>query len=186
MKRKFFILPSALLLLSILTIPALAASEYGVIYDETDQLWSEALEQLGTEVLPALTATYDIDLHVDILTALSDDADLPSTAAQIYQSRGYGSPHGGNGVTLTLLVHADEDGIALDGWHPYAAGESWELTTFATWNICRNADTWLSAEAWDGDLAHDIEVLTGAVNDMANGLEQTYLLKSVIRLYQIV
>ena len=175
MKQRFFILPTVFLLLWILTAPSMAASEYGVLYDETDLLWSEELDRLATEVLPNLTATYDIDLHVDILTDLNADADLASTATQIYANRGYGSPNGGNGVTLTLLVHPDEDGVALDSWHPYAAGESWELTTSATWNICRNADTWLTAEAWDGDLSRDIEVLTGAVNDMANGLEQFVL-----------
>ena len=175
MKRRFFILPTVFLLLWILTAPSMAASEYGVLYDETDLLWSEELDRLATEILPNLTATYDIDLHVDILTDLNADADLASTATQIYANRGYGSPNGGNGVTLTLLVHPDEDGVALDSWHPYAAGESWELTTSATWNICRNADTWLTTEAWDGDLSRDIEVLTGAVNDMAHGLEQFVL-----------
>ena len=175
MKRRFFILPTGLLLLWLLTAPSLAASEYGVLYDETDLLWSEELEHLAVEILPKLTATYDIDLHVDILTDLDDDTDLASFAAQLYQVHGYGSPHGGNGVTLTLLVHIDEDGVTLDNWHPYAAGESWELTSSATWNICRNADTWLTAEAWDGDLSQDIEALTGAVADMAEGLEQFVL-----------
>ena len=32
-----------------------AAKEYGVIYDETEVLWSEELERLGTQVLPEIT-----------------------------------------------------------------------------------------------------------------------------------
>lgn len=176
MRRKLLALTAAFLLTLILTTPALAWSEYGVIYDETELLWSEELERLGTEVLPGITEKYDIDMRVDILTSISGySGDLPTAAAGIYEDYGYGSASGGNGVTLTLLVHEDEDGIALDGWHPYAAGESWELTTNATWNICRNSDTWLSEEAWSGDLEQDIEALTGAVTDMAEGLESFVL-----------
>lgn len=176
MRRKLFALTATFLLSLILTTPALAYSEYGVIYDETELLWSEELERLGTEVLPGITEKYDIDMRVDILTSISGySGDLPTAAAEIYEDYGYGSASGGNGVTLTLLVHEDEGGVTLDGWHPYAAGESWELTTFATWNICRNSDTWLSEEAWSGDLEQDIEALTGAVTDMAEGLESFVL-----------
>lgn len=176
MRRRFFSLTVALLLSLTLMTPALAWSEYGVIYDETELLWSEELERLGTEVLPGITEKYDIDMRVDILTSISGyDNDLTTAAAGIYEDYGYGSASGGNGVTLTLLVHEDEDGVALDGWHPYAAGESYELVERATWNICRNSDTWLSEEAWSGDLEQDIEALTGAVTDMAEGLESFVL-----------
>ncbi len=176
MRRKRFALTAALLLSLALMTPALAWSECGVIYDETELLWSEELERLGTEVLPGITEKYDIDMRVDILTSISGyDNDLPTAAEGIYEDYGYGSASGSNGVTLTLLVHEDEAGVALDGWHPYAAGESWELTTNATWNICRNSDTWLSEEAWSGNLEQDIKALTGAVTDMAEGLESFVL-----------
>ena len=118
MRRRFLSLTVAFLLSLTLMTPALAWSEYGVIYDETKLLWSEELERLGTEVLPGITEKYDIDMRVDILTSISGyDNDLPTAAAGIYEDYGYGSASGGNGVTLTLLVHEDEDGVALDGWH---------------------------------------------------------------------
>ncbi len=176
MKRNVYILTLILLFSLVLMMPGYSVSEYGVICDETDCLWSEELERLGNEVLPALTETYDIDMRVDILTDISGyNNDLSKAAADIYENQGYGGIYGSNGVTLTLLVRIDENGVSLDGWHPYAAGESDELTNHATWNICRNADTWLSEEAWAGDLAQDIEALTGAVNDMAEGLESFVL-----------
>ncbi len=176
MREKVFALIVALLLSLSLAAPAFAYSEYGVIYDETEQLYSEELERLGKEVLPALTARYGIDLRVDILTDTgSYGSDLAAVAEHLYEEYGYGSGEGRNGMTLTLLVHGDETGFALDLWHPYAGGTSWELTTNGTWNICRNADTWLSEEAWSGGLEDDIAALTGAVRDMAEGLESFVL-----------
>jgi len=180
MKRCLKMLLAVLMLSGLVVTPALAASEYGVVYDETDLLWSEELEQLGAQVMPELTGTYGIDLRVDVLTTLSQFPDLPQAAQWLYQEYDYGSEYGKNGVTLTLLVHEDETGVALDGWYPYAAGDSWELTTNATWNICRNSDTWLSEQAWSGDLEQDREMLAGAVADMANGLEQFVLAGGVV------
>lgn len=148
---------------------------YRAVYDETGLLWSEELERLSTDILPSLTEKYGIDMRVDVLTDMGDFEDLSETAAFLYQEYEYGSPYGRNGVTLTLLVHEDDTGVTLDAWHPYAAGESWELTTNGTWNICRESDIWLAQEAWEGDRGKDAKMLAGAVNDMAVGLEKFVL-----------
>jgi len=176
MKRICTMLLFSMLLLTLLPAPVHAWTEYGVIYDETESLWSEELNRLGTEILPGLTSKYNIDMRVDILCDISGyDDDLEMAAPGIYENYDYGSGEGRNGVTLTLLVHTDDTGVALDGWIPYAGGDSIELTTNGTWNICRNADQWLTEEAWSGDLDEDIRVLTGAVRDMAEGLESFVL-----------
>lgn len=148
---------------------------YHAVYDETGILWSEELELLSSEILPNLTEKYGIDMRVDVLTDLGEFKDLEEAAEHIYREYDYGSVYGKNGVTLTLLVHKDENGVALDAWYPYAAGESWELTTHGTWNICRESDTWLTSEAWEGDCENDAKMLAGAVNDMAVGLENFVL-----------
>lgn len=150
-----------------------AAKEYGVIYDETEVLWSEELERLGTQVLPEITEKYDIDMRVDVITTLGEFEDVAQAAETIYQQFEYGGVHGGNGVTLTILVHEDETGVALDSWHPYAAGESWELVDRATWNM--NVGEMLSEEAWAGDLEEDVKVFTQVVSNMAEGIEHFVL-----------
>ncbi|MBQ2697218.1 MAG: hypothetical protein IJF59_00970 [Clostridia bacterium] len=147
---------------------------FHAVTDGTGLLWSEELDRLSREVLPALTETYGIDLRVDLLTDLSGYADLASAAEGIYRERGYGSD-GGNGVTLTLLLNVEGDGVSLLESLPYAAGDSWELTTSATWNVCRNYDLWLAPELWSGNLEHDRVLLAGAVNDMATGIESFVL-----------
>ena len=67
MIRKWTIPFLGLLMSLFLVTPALAAAEYGVIYDETEQLRSEPLVYAGETTLPALTQQYGIDLRVDVL-----------------------------------------------------------------------------------------------------------------------
>ena len=74
MKKKISIFALILLLALSLCTPALAATEYGVIYDETDELGSAVLTMQGEETLPELSKKLGIDLRVDVLTQISDDS----------------------------------------------------------------------------------------------------------------
>lgn len=65
MKRKVTALLTALLLTLTLCVPALAWTEYGAIYDETDALGSDELSDLGQYTLPQLTEALHLDLRVD-------------------------------------------------------------------------------------------------------------------------
>ena len=55
MKRKSTALLLSLLLLLALCVPALAAIEYGVFYDETEQLGSVELSYAAEQTLPVLS-----------------------------------------------------------------------------------------------------------------------------------
>ena len=74
MKKRLFCLLMALLVAAAFAAPAVAFVEYGVVYDETEALGSDALTVLGTETLPQATTTYGVDLRVDIFDSL-DNAD---------------------------------------------------------------------------------------------------------------
>ena len=76
MTRKWTIPLLGLLMALLWTTPALAAVEYGVIYDETDQLRSEPLVYAGETTFPALTEQYGIDLRVDVLVQSDYDTVL--------------------------------------------------------------------------------------------------------------
>ena len=65
MKRKSTALLLSLLLLLALCVPALAAIEYGVFYDETEQLGSVELSYAAEQTLPRLTQELGVDLRVD-------------------------------------------------------------------------------------------------------------------------
>lgn len=53
--KKFTCFALSVLLSLSFCIPAAAAEDYGVIYDETEQLGSESLRHAGEVTLPALT-----------------------------------------------------------------------------------------------------------------------------------
>jgi len=75
MKRKSIALLLSLLLLLALCVPALAAIEYGVFYDETEQLGSVELSYAAEQTLPRLTQELGVDLRVDAFTDEDVDAD---------------------------------------------------------------------------------------------------------------
>ena len=176
MKRKAWSFFLALLVaLTLLVTPALAA-EYGVIYDESDRLWSEELEALATETLPAFTETYDIDLRVDVLTTIGSFSTLDEAAEYIYDEYGYGGEYGRNGASLSLLVHEDETGVALDAWTLYFGGESEELRLHGPWNIpFEVSEEYLTADAWSGDEVQDAQALALALAGIVDGLEHFVL-----------
>ena len=109
MKKKISIFALILLLALSLCTPALAATEYGVIYDETDELGSAVLTMQGEETLPELSEKLGIDLRVDVLTQISYDS-ITETAAGIYARYNYGYGEEKDGVSLTIFMEPQDDG----------------------------------------------------------------------------
>ena len=104
MKKKLFRLAAALLLsLSLLCVTAFAASEYGVIYDETSSLGSDTLTLLGENTLPMFSEQLGVELRVDVLTLMSADT-IEDAAHSIYRTYDYGFGDDKRGVTLTIYM----------------------------------------------------------------------------------
>ena len=103
-----------LLAMSLCT-PALAASEYGVIYDETDELGSATLTMQGEQTLPELSETLGIDLRVDVLTQISYDS-IADAAAGIYARYGYGYGEEREGATRSGALYGSA-GVERRGHH---------------------------------------------------------------------
>ena len=177
MKRAVCVL-SMLVLLLALAIPA-AAAEYGVYYDQTERLYTEELERLGTQVLPEFTAKYGIDLRVDVVTGLGSFSSVEEAAAYLYEEYQYGAKTDGHCVSLLVIVREDDTGYALDTWHAYFGGDSEELTTNGPWNISKVYDL-MTEEAWSGDITQDALVLEGAVGYFVEGLENFVLAGGVV------
>lgn len=173
MKRTFLTLTLALLI-SLMVISA-SAAEYGVIYTESEYLQSDELFALGEQELPVFTETYGIDLRVDVLNTLGNFASVEEVAAVIYDSYEYGYGEGRNGVTLTLLVHEDEDGVVMDEWYVYAAGDNDALTTDGIQLAVEALRESMDAEDWAGDAQQDTQVLVNAINTTVDTLTEFFL-----------
>lgn len=66
MKKRMTALLTTLLLALALCVPAMAAVEYGAIYDETEELGSVELTYQGEQTLPQLTEALGIDLRTAV------------------------------------------------------------------------------------------------------------------------
>ncbi len=169
MKRKFLTFALTLLTCVLFAVPAFAA-EYGVIYTEAQCLQSDELTEIGKRYLPRYAAFYETDLRVDVLTGIGDFSSWEEAAAAIYDEYDYGYGKGRNGVTLTMLVHEDEDGVALDEWYLYAAGDNNALTTVGIQMAVDALQESMDADDWAGDAQQDTQALVDAINTTTDSL----------------
>ena len=174
MKRKLLTLTLALLASLMLVLPA-SAAEYGVIYTETEVLQSEELSDLGTLYLPRFTAFYDTDFRVDVLTGIGNFSSLADAAAAIYDEYDYGYGEGRNGVSLTMLVHEDEDGVMLDEWYLYAEGDNDELIDTGIQLAVDALRESMAADDWAGDAEQDTQALVDAINTASDTLTTFFI-----------
>ena len=174
MKRRILSLTLSLLAAMLLTCTA-SAAEYGVIYTEADALCSDELTELGEHRLPLFTSLYETDLRVDVLTSLGNHQSLEQAAPAIYDSYDYGYGAGANGVSLSVLVHEDEDGVVLDEWYLYAEGDNDALTADGIQLAVEALRESMNAEDWAGDAQQDTQALVKAINTTADTLTEFFL-----------
>lgn len=179
MKKTCSIFALILLLAISLCTPALAATEYGVIYDETDELGSATLTMQGEQTLPELSETLGIDLRVDVLTQISYDS-IADAAAGIYARYGYGYGEEREGATLTILMDPQDTGtyaMPADGWCVYANLSEERGSSQALADVIRTAvEPSMAQQAWNGeDITMSAVALTQAVYDMAQAAEDYIL-----------
>lgn len=180
MKKTCSIFALILLLAMSLCTPALAASEYGVIYDETDELGSDTLTMQGEQVLPELSEKLGIDLRVDVLTQISYDS-IADAAAGIYARYGYGYGEEQEGATLTILMEPQDTGtyaMPADGWCIYANLSEDRGSSQALAEAIRTAvEPSMAQRAWNGeDITMSAVALTQAVESMAQAAEDYILI----------
>lgn len=178
MNKKFTALLMALLLALTLCVPAMAVSEYGVIYDETDSLGSVELDYMGEHALPELSEKLQMDLRIDVFTDedVSADTDVMDIAEYVYENSGYGWGENRDGVSLTLLMRAQPDGtyaLAEDDWSIYTflsqtRGSAQDLAD----TVYDAVAPYMAERAWNGeDVTMSATALSQAVNAMAESVE---------------
>lgn len=170
MKKRLFSMLLCLLIAVSVATPALAVSEYGNYYDETGALWTQELQTMAEETLPAVIDAYGLDMRIDVLTKISDSG-IAATAKNIYESYGYGYGANKDGVSLTLYVLPDDDGWYVEYWYVYVGGSG------SAWKGLENylydyVDDGFTFDAWDGDVSHDSLAMTQIVGLLSSGVAQ--------------
>lgn len=171
MKRKLSALISVILLAQVCLISASADfGEYGYVYDETNQLSSPALTELGENVLSEMSDQYDIFWQVDVLNAYIDEG-IEQAAAEVYENWEYGAGEQERGVTLTLGVDMDDNGrVTLDSdkWCVYIGGTDTALKNSTLQSdITAAVAPYMSPVYWNGDIDISRKALAHAVNAFA-------------------
>ena len=179
MKKTCSVFVVLLLLALSLCTPALAFTEYGVIYDETEELGSATLTMQGEQTLPELSEELGIDLRVDVLTQVSYDS-IADTAAGIYDAYGYGYGDDREGATLTILMEPQDTGtyaMPADGWCVYANLSEDRGSSQALADAIHNAvEPSMAQRAWNGEeITMSAVALTQAVDAMAQAAEDYIL-----------
>ena len=175
MKKNISILALVLVLALSLCVPAMAASEYGVIYDETESLGSQTLTYQGEEMLPALIRTAGMDIRVDVLVGSEYDS-VDEAAASIYTKYGYGYGDENKGVTLTIQLEDLGSGsyamASDDEWGVYAfLGEDSEGSQELADAVRAAVEPYMALRAWNGeDMTMSATALTQAVQAMAEAV----------------
>ena len=177
MKRKMTALLTALLLVLALGFPAMAAMEYGAVYDETEALGSVELTYQGEQKLPQLTEALGVDLRVDVFTDEGvEDISVSDIAVYVYENSGYGCGAQKDGVSLTLLLRGTEDGVytlSESDWCVYALLDTARGSAQDLSGIVHDAASpYMDERAWNGeDVTMSATALSQAVDAMAESVE---------------
>ena len=177
MKRRITAIILALVLICAVGAPAFAA-DYGVIYDETEELSSEYLTYLGEMLLPMYGEELGIDIRVDVLT-FSEYENLKTAAEDIYGNYGYGYGEYDRGVTLTLLLDEQEGTFVMNSeedWCVYVGGSDPTLQDGALQSAVEDAvEPYLESSAWSGDMETSAVALAQAVEALADAVNVYFL-----------
>ena len=177
MKRKMTALLTALILVLALGFPAMAAMEYGAVYDETEKLGSVELTYQGEQKLPQLTEALGVDLRVDVFTDEGvEDISVSDIAVYVYENSGYGCGEEKDGVSLTLLLRGTEDGVytlSESDWCVYALLDTARGSAQELSGIVHDAvSPYMEERAWNGeDVTMSATALSQAVDAMAESVE---------------
>lgn len=170
MKLKKAVLLFVLTVTLILTcaLPALAGTEYGMVYDGTSRMQANMLQHMGEVVLPELSAQQDLEFRVDIVSTLQGYT-LPDYAEGLYNTYDYGKDYGNGGLLYLLYLTPDESGFGLGGYEVYYGGVAYPDLADSVKSAMDgriNETAWNSGEPLDRAAVNDaLQVYADAIED---------------------
>lgn len=179
MKKLF---SSVLALVMAFSLSAQAYQDYGLTYDETDQLNADFLQTLAYEVFQPLTNEYDMEVRLDVMLD-TGAASAQEMGAALYSNPdyGYGATTNGACVTMTLLVDQDATGLDFVDYSIQAFGSAAEvLSPQELQAIEQQLAVYLTPDMWTGALDTDLRVFEAALNEYPDALTQAITAAPVV------
>lgn len=172
-KRGSFLIVLALLLS--LCIPASAAQDFGLAYDDTDLLDTDFLRTLAYDTLQPMTNDYDAQFRLDVMSDVSQEEAL-SVAEYLYEEYDYGDGADKACVLLMLGLNPDDTGLTFRSFALLAKGYAANVVTGQTKaELEALLGTYLNAEMWSGDLETDCHVFETAMTEYTKKLDELFL-----------
>lgn len=172
MKKKIFALGTALCLALCLTVPALAAQDYGLIYDATDLLDQQAMNDLANDTFYPLTEKYKVQVRIDVVDNLEEET-IEDYAQIFYDTYGYGYDDSGSGILLMLYVMENDAGdLDFGGYTLLPGGTAVEaLGDAGVQSLRTTLDTMLNEQSFSGGLESDESVCESAFAAYASAVD---------------
>ncbi len=173
MKKKLLALLSAVCLLAVLTVPALAARDYGLTYDATGLMDESFMQSLADDTFQTMSDKYGVQVRLDIVNGLEDN-DIRDYATIFYDQYDYGYNGTDDGVLLMLYVYEDADGLAYGDFCILPGGRAETmLTTEQLDTLYTTFGSLLNSSTMSGALAEDQAAAEAALTAYAAALDST-------------
>ena len=170
MKKMFAPLLALCLALS-LVLPAFAANEYGLVYDQTGKITKETAESIDEFDLAPIDQEYGIEMRLHLVSDLGGKT-IEDYAKDTYTSNHYGNADTGCGLLVVAQVHEDETGLAFDQYTTYASDELNKRMEKEGWTELKGyLEQYLNLEGWVGDLDSDDASFSVVGSSMNAGMQ---------------
>lgn len=173
LKKAVFLFALTVTLILTCALPALAGTEYGMVYDGTGRMQANMLQHMGEVVLPDLSAQQDLEFRVDIVSTLQGYT-LPDYAEGLYNNYDYGKDYGNGGMLFLLYLTPDDSGYGLGGYEVYYGGSAYPDLADSVKSAMDgriNETAWNSGEPLDRAAVNDaLQVYADAIEDYFAGM----------------
>ena len=164
MKKKLLSLLVALVMTLGLSGTALAAQEYGLVYDATELLDGNYLSTLNSQRFEPITKEYGVELRLDVVRDLEGDT-IDEYAELFYDQYEYGAGSGHDGILMMVYLTEENSSLTYHDYTFYAEGKGRDLLDLYERELRAAMESVLFNDtAWAGDLTQDQAVFEAGMD----------------------
>lgn len=175
MKKRALSLLAVLALTLSLCVPAAAAQDFGLAYDDTDLLDTDFLRTLAYDTLQPMTNDYDAQIRLDVMTDVEPEEAM-DVAEYLYEAYDYGDGEDKAGVLLLLGLDPDDTGLTFRSFALLPKGYAANIITGQVKTDLETLlATYFNTDMWVGDLETDCHVFETGMTEYTKKLNEVFL-----------